>query len=108
LRHRGYESVANVPDKAAVVHIRRVDIRTDTDNVIGRADAATGSKAHGYVEASGRIVSERINTVSRVFKAGGIAKERGITDSRVEATFRIVEQSLNTVDGVRKSGGIAK
>ena len=49
--------IENVADKAAVAHVRACG--ADTDDVIGRADAAAGQKPQGRVAVSGGVVKER-------------------------------------------------
>src|SRR5205807_6735024 len=87
----GGRRAKDVADKAAVVHVISRDVRADTNNVIGRGDAAAGTCAYGCVAVAGDV-SEREITGGRVVASSGLAIERAKTGGRVVNTGGVRRQ----------------
>jgi hypothetical protein len=61
----------DLADKAAVAHVR-ANVNADSDNVIGCSDLRTRSKAQGSVAGAGGVARERTITDGRVGVADGV------------------------------------
>ncbi len=97
----------DVADKASVAHVRTVDVRADTDDVISRGNPVSRAKAQSRVGVAGGVARERCNTVGRVVVAGGVEKERSLTVSRVGYAGGVVKERRMTGGRVGAAGGIA-
>src|SRR6266550_3313836 len=96
----------NAADKAAVAHIRA--IRADSNNIIGRGNAETGSRPQGRVVAAGRIAFEGVKAVGCVLTATSVTQERGSSVSRVVAADHVANERISTVGRVLIAGGVVK
>jgi len=86
-----------------------VDVRTggaDTNNVIGRSDAAGGISTHGDIADAGRVEFERTIAQGCV-GAAVVASERKITGGRVEVASGIESERLNAIGRVAAAAGVA-
>jgi len=93
----------DVADIAAVARVRTIG--ADTDNVIGRGDAATGALAQGRVLAASGVVRERTSTGGRVVVAG-VEQERINTVCRVVEAGDVAIEGLKTVGRIAETGGV--
>src|SRR6266576_385131 len=98
----------NVADKATVAHVRTVDVRADTDDVISRGNPVSRANAQSRVGVAGGVAGERCNTVGRVVVAGGVEAERKSTCSRVGRAGGVENERINTVRRVGSAGGVAE
>src|SRR5437773_794462 len=96
----------DVADKASVAHVRTVDVRADTDDVISRGNAVSRAKAQSRVGVSGGVARERCNTVGRVVVAGAVEKERSLTVSRVGYAGGVAKERGSTGGRVVAAGGV--
>src|SRR6266550_924175 len=98
----------DVADKATVAHVRTVDVRADTDDVISRGNPVSRANAQSRVGVAGGVAGERFNTVRRVGFAGGVAEKRLKTVARVGAAGGVAKERLKTVGRVFGASGVAE
>src|SRR6266403_3025976 len=96
----------DVADKASVAHVRTVDVRADTDDVISRGNPVSRANAQSRVGVAGGVAGERCNTVGRVVVAGAVEKERSLTVSRVGYAGGVVAERKSTCSRVGRAGGV--
>jgi hypothetical protein len=83
-------------DVAAVAHIRAIDPRADTDNVVGRGDTGASISAERDVIITSGVKCESPMTNGCVAVAGGVIPERIKADSGVGRA--VVARQRETTD----------
>ena len=86
----GRRGTINLTDKAAIAHIRARG--TNSNNIVGGGDVATGCLAQRNVPAASRVERKRSRTHGGVVAPSSVVFERRLAVSRVEAAGSVAQE----------------